>query len=131
MTSAAPTVFHFAAIEWDRPRESGGPRPPESLVRAAEAEGARRKRIARGECGFFMNHSELPPGFRVPPHTHDHDELLVVLEGGCRFDDSDDELGPHDAIVIHAHTRYGFTCGPAGMRFLTLRSGEARVELQP
>ena len=130
----APTVFRFAAIAWDRPRENeAGLRPPEALVRAAEAQGARRKRIARGEGGFFMNHSELPPGFHVPPHTHDHDELLVVLAGGCTFegegDGSDAELGPHDAIVIRANTRYGFTCGAAGMRFLTVRSGEASVEL--
>jgi quercetin dioxygenase-like cupin family protein len=130
MTPTAPTVFRFEAIEWDRPREAeAGVRPPEALVRAAEEQGARRKRMARGEGGFFLNHSELPPGFRVPPHVHDHDELLVVLAGGCRFDDAGAELGPHDAIVIRANTRYGFTCGAAGMRFLTIRSGEASVVL--
>ncbi len=129
-TPEAPAVLRFAAIEWDRPgAAAGGKAPPEALVREAERTGARRKRMARGEAGFFMNHSELPPGFRVPPHTHDHDELIVVLAGGCRFDDGLAELGPDDAIVLRAHTQYGFTCGAGGMKFLTLRTGEASVDL--
>jgi len=125
-----PTVFSFEKIDWERPGQTrGAPRTPEALVRAAQQSGARRKRIARGEAGFFMNHSEMPAGFRVPPHTHDHAELMVVLAGGCRFDDGLAELGPSDAIVIHANTRYGFTCGLQGMKFLTIRTGEASVDL--
>jgi quercetin dioxygenase-like cupin family protein len=124
------TLLRWSEIEWDRPREHApGARPPEALVREAERTGARRKRIARGEGGFFLNRSQLPPGFRVPPHGHDHDELLVVLAGGCRFDDGLGELGADDAIVIRANTRYGFTCGAEGMDFLTIRAGEASVDL--
>jgi len=41
-----------------------------------------------------MNRSMMPAGFRVPAHHHDHDELIVVLSGGCRFDDGLAELGP-------------------------------------
>ena len=125
-------LLRFDEIEWDRPRENAaGARPPEELVREAEHTGARRKRIARGEGGFFMNHSCMPAGFRVPPHAHDHDELIVVLRGGCGFDDGLGELGPNDSIVIRAGTRYGFTCGADGMDFLTLRMGEASVDLAP
>ena len=76
-----------------------------------------------------MNRSVLPPGFRVPPHSHDHDELMVVLRGGCRFDDDVGELGPDDSIVIHGGFLYGFTCGDEGMEFLTIRMGEASVDL--
>jgi len=123
-------LLRFAEIDWDRPRENApGARPPEALVREAERTGARRKRIARGEAGFYMNHSCMPAGFRVPPHAHDHDELIVVLRGGCRFDDGLGELEPDDSIVIRAGTRYGFTCGSEGMDFLTIRTGEASVEL--
>jgi quercetin dioxygenase-like cupin family protein len=76
-----------------------------------------------------MNRSQMPARFRVPPHHHDHDELIVVIAGGCRFDDGLGELGPGDAIVIHADTHYGFTCGDQGMDFLTIRTGEARVAI--
>jgi len=126
-------VFEFANIPWDDPMSSLPPdkRPPAELVAKARASGTRRKRIVRGEAGFFMNRSEMGPGFRVPPHRHDHDELLVVLRGGCAFDDGQGELREGDSIVIRANTSYGFTCGSEGMDFLTIRQGEARVELEP
>ena len=126
-----PAVLHYAEIEWDRPLETARPgtAPPAELVAEAKRTGARRKKVVRGEGGFFMNRSVLPPGFRVPPHSHDHSEMLVVLRGGCRFDDGLAELGPDDTIVIHANTHYGFTCGPDGMEFLTIRAGEASVAL--
>ena len=53
----------------------------------------------------------------------------MILAGGCRFDDGLADLGPDDSIVIEANTRYGFTCGDEGMEFLTIRTGEASVEL--
>lgn len=123
-----PTVLHYAEIDWDDPTR-GKTTAPKELVQSARKTGARRKKLARGEAGFYMNRSFLPPGFRVPPHSHDHDELMVVLKGGCRFDDDVAELGPDDAIVIHGGFHYGFTCGDEGMEFLTIRTGEASVDL--
>jgi quercetin dioxygenase-like cupin family protein len=132
MSGKTAMLVRYREVEWDRPGASAddaAPRPPAALVEAAARTGARRKRLVRGEGGFYLNRSSMPPGFRVPPHLHDHDELLVVLAGGCRFDGELGELGPDDAIVIRAHTRYGFTCGSEGMDFLTIRSGEASVSL--
>ncbi len=129
--SQGPTIHHYEKIGWDDPLASASPgkAPPTALVEKARKTGARRKKIVRGEGGFFMNRSVLPPDFRVPPHRHDHNEMLVVLKGGCRFDDALGELGPDDTIVIEANTRYGFTCGPDGMEFLTIRVGEADISL--
>ena len=127
-----PALFRWNALDWDDPLASApaGKAPPKELVEKARgSKGTRRKRIVRGEGGFFMNRSTMAPGFRVPPHHHDHDELLVCLAGGCVFDDDGLALGPGDSIVIHANTRYGFTCGDDGMDFLTIRSGEASVSL--
>ena len=122
-----PTVLIYDEIEWDDVLKTAKPgtEPPRELVEQAKKTGARRKKLAKGEGGFFMNRSVLPSGFRVPPHHHDHDELMVVLEGGCSFDDGLAELGPNDSIVIRASYRYGFTCGPEGMEFLTIRTAEA------
>jgi quercetin dioxygenase-like cupin family protein len=127
----APTVFHFAQVAWDDAASSLDPSDPRTrdLARTARETGARRKKIVRGECGFFMNRSVMPANFRVPAHHHDHDELLVVLAGGCRFDGGLADLGPGDSIVIRANTHYGFTCGADGMDFLTIRTGEARVAI--
>jgi quercetin dioxygenase-like cupin family protein len=104
----AAAILAFAAIPW-----------------ADEYEGARRKRMATGQAGFYMNHSEMPPGFTVPLHTHDHDELITVLTGGCTLLGGGPALGPRDAVVLRAGHEYGFTCGPEGMTFLTIRTGEA------
>ena len=126
-----PTVLIYDEIEWDDVLKTAKPgtEPPRELVEQAKKTGARRKKLAKGEGGFFMNRSVLPAGFRVPPHHHDHDELMVVLEGGCSFDDGLAELGPNDSIVIRASYRYGFTCGPEGMEFLTIRTAEAGISV--
>ena len=126
-----PTVLIYDEIPWDDLRNApkGVKAAPTELVEKAKKRGARRKKLAQGEGGFFMNHSVLPPDFRVPPHSHSHDELIVVLTGGCCFDDGVGKLGPDDSIVIRADYRYGFTCGPDGMEFLTIRMGEADVTM--
>lgn len=118
-------------IDWDDPSRPSAPGegPPRSLVEQARKAGARRKKVVCGEGGFFMNRSVLPAGFRVPPHRHNHNEMLVVLRGGCEFDDGFAILGPDDTIVIEANTRYGFTCGSSGMEFLTIRVGDATTAL--
>lgn len=102
---------------------------PASLLEQAAATGARRKRLVAGEAGFFMNYSALPAGFTVPVHTHSHDELIVIMEGGCTVLEGGPSLGPRDTLAIRANHAYGFTCGPDGMRFLTIRGGEASTEL--
>ena len=126
----AATLVRGRDVAWDDMRpEPGVPQPPAELVARAQRDGARRKRLLRGEGGFFVNRSSLPPGFRIPAHEHDHDELMLVLAGGCRLDGDLGELGPEDAIAIRAGTRYGFTCGPEGMEFVTIRTGEAAIAL--
>ena len=88
---AGAVVMRYAEIDWDRPLETAAPgaAPPEAMVREAERLGARRKRLARGEGGFFLNRSVLPAGYVIPPHSHDHAELLVVLSGGCSVEDGE------------------------------------------
>lgn len=128
MADAPATFLHFDAMDWADERAGGA---PAELVAEAERLGARRKKLATGQAGFFMNHSVMPPGYTVPAHTHDHDELIVVLEGGCTVLDGGPSMGPNDAVVIRGGHRYGFTCGPEGMRFLTIRTGESSTSLQP
>jgi len=116
----------FDEIDW----AVEGAGAPAALVAEAARTGARRKRMVTGQSGFFMNHSTMPAGFTVPAHTHDHDELIVVVEGGCTVHDGGPVLGPNDAMAIRAHHSYGFTCGADGMRFLTIRTGEARTAME-
>ena len=122
MPAVGASYRRFDDIDWavESPAAT-----PAALIEAARATGARRKRMVTGEAGFFMNHSEMPAGFTVPMHTHDHDELIVVLDGGCTMLGGGPTLAANDAVAIRAHHEYGFRCGPAGMRFLTVRTGES------
>ena len=127
-----PTVLIYEDIEWDDVLKTAAPgkAPPRELVEQAKKTGARRKKLAQGEGGFFMNRSVLPPGFRVPGHKHNFSELMVVLSGGCEFDDDFAALGKDDSIVVQASYRYGFECGPEGMEFLTIRTADAAMSVE-
>ncbi len=126
----APVIHSWEDAEWDDPLSglNAEQKANLALIEKAKSSGTKRKKIVRGEAGFFMNRSVMAPSFRVPVHSHDHDELLVVITGGCDFDDAG-PMGPGDSVTIHAGTEYGFTCGPDGMDFLTIRRGEASVDL--
>lgn len=121
-----PVVIKYDEVPWD-----GAKRPVRELTglmkKAAEM-GAKRKKVITGQAGFYMNRSVMPAGFQVPVHSHSHDEFFVVMSGGCTFDDGI-ELGEGDCIVFYAKYRYGFTCGPEGLDFLTIRTGEATLQI--
>ena len=122
-----PYVKIYEELPLDRPTKVNSEKIRE-MIAQADAIGMKRKKILRGEAGFFMNRSYFPPGFRVPEHSHSHSEFLMVLSGGCTFDDGI-VLGENDTIVINAHYRYGFTMGDEGMDFITVRVADAAVTM--
>ena len=118
MTS--PRIYRFGDAEWHVP-VSPGTDPDE----AAEAgrKGVARKLLAQGDGGFYSQVVRLPPGFEAPEHSHDHAEIFMVLEGGCRFDG--EPMGRFDMAVVAANQPYGFVAGPDGLSFLVVRQGAA------
>jgi len=127
--SETASFFVFDEIDWANERAGGAPAAPAALVAAAERSGARRKRMVTGQAGYFMNHSVMPAGFEVPLHSHDHNELIVVVAGGCTMLGDGKELAANDAMVFTAGHEYGFRCGAEGMTFLTIRTGESAVTM--
>jgi quercetin dioxygenase-like cupin family protein len=124
--NAPATFLVFDAIDWS---DEGDGKAPAKLVEAARRLGARRKRMATGQAGFHMSHNVMPEGFTVPLHSHDHDELIVVVAGGCTMLEGGPTLQANDAMVLRGGHRYGFTCGPEGMTFLTIRTADAGTSL--
>ena len=124
-----PTVFDFSEIGWVD--EHAEPKGAPELIAAAERLGARRKKLAKGEGGFFLQYTTMPPGFEVPLHSHDHDELLIVVAGGCTlFPDGPKqsvEMKALDSVTLAANHEYAFVCGEKGMEFYVVRLGEAGV----
>ena len=120
-------VFELEKIEWVNERAESNP-APEEMIAEAERTGARRKRLAQGECGYYSQYTFMPPGFEVPSHSHDHDELFIVLSGGCALTTDDGktvQIGARDSAALAAGRPYGFTVGEDGIEFMVVRPGEA------
>ena len=84
--------------------------------RRAEAgrQGAARRFLAQGDEGFYAQIVRMPPGFDAPVHSHDHEEVFMVLEGSCTFDG--EPMGRFDMTVVAANQPYGFVAGPEASR---------------
>jgi quercetin dioxygenase-like cupin family protein len=123
-----PTYFLLDEVDW-ADEQKLDKIPPELLEKARKRGGARRKFLAAGEGGFYSQYAEMAPGFEVPLHSHDHDEMIIVLAGGCALLGGGPTLKAHDSMVLKANRAYGFTCGSEGMRFLTIRSAPAQFTL--
>jgi uncharacterized cupin superfamily protein len=121
------SVFTLNAIDWaDEVRESGAALSPatEAAVRA----GVRRKLLSRGAGGFFSHYAELPGDYTLAPHSHNRDEMLIVVAGEATVIGTDTKLGPMDSVVLKAGVEYGLRTGPDGLSFFTIRSGLAQIQ---
>ncbi len=131
--TTGPHFFVLDEIEW--PDERKAPTAPRELVEQAQRSGARRKFLAHGEGGFFSQYSEFPAGFTVPMHSHDHNEVILLLAGSCTMLASDGLGDGHptlhagDSMVLIGGYEYGFRAGDDGMRFVTIRTGKADTKL--
>jgi hypothetical protein len=131
MTDASgPHFFILDDIPW--PDAADAATAPRELVEAAKQSGARRKFLASGEGGFYSQYAEFPAGFTVPLHTHDHNEVILLTDGSCTMIGPDGQtLRAGDSMVLIGGYEYGFTAGAHGVRFVTIRTGRANVELSP
>lgn len=125
--STEPAFFLIDELPWpDEAKEGNAPR---ELVEEAQRLGAKRKFLARGQGGYYSQYSVFPPGYTVPMHSHDHDEMIVILAGGCTMLGGGPTLAAHDSVVLRGGFEYGFTSGDAGMTFMTIRTGVSETHL--
>lgn len=124
---ANPVFFRLDEVPWEDDRASGAV-PAGMLDEADRRGGGGRKLLAAGEGGFHSSYSVVPPGFVMPAHRHDTDELVVVLAGACEWDDGS-ALEAGDTVIIPAGTVHGYTCGADGMTLLTVAHDAIRTEL--
>jgi len=71
--------------------------------------------------GPWVHVNWLPGGLVAPHHSHDHDEVMYILEGG--FSMGKRKCGPGTVVYIEADTQYGFEVWDEGVRFLNIRHG--------
>jgi quercetin dioxygenase-like cupin family protein len=125
-TETGPAFFKVEELPWPDETTTGAPR---ELVEEARHKGAKRKFLARGEGGFHSQYSVFPAGYTVPPHSHDHDEMIVLLDGSCTLLEDGPTLKTHDSMVLLGGYEYGFTAGDEGMTFLTIRTAASGTHL--
>lgn len=111
----------FSELEWQegRPANVDGGGTDERGV-------PRRAWLCHGEVGMHVQRVHMPPGNVVRPHSHNRDELMLVLEGSLELDGFG-SFGVGDAVVISANEPYGFVVGPDGLEFLIIRTGQANL----
>jgi len=80
------------------------------------------------EQGPWVHVNWLPGGLVAPVHSHDHDEVMYILEGG--FSMGRRKCGPGTVVYIEAETQYGFEVWEDGVRFLNIRPGHAQYAVQ-
>jgi len=61
----------------------------------------------------------IPADFKIAPHAHESDEIIVVTEGEVRF--GKQIYGVGSSVFVPKMTLYGFQAGPEGLTFLNFR----------
>ncbi|HEX7097058.1 MAG TPA: hypothetical protein VF183_14315 [Acidimicrobiales bacterium] len=112
-------IIKYADAKWEIP---DGIEPDE------QGRALRRAGLLRGAAGFFSHVIECPPHTVLPPHSHDHEELIMVLGGSATIGDT--VLEPFDVVAIDANEVYGITAGDYGLTFLVVRRGAASLEVR-
>jgi quercetin dioxygenase-like cupin family protein len=127
---SGPSVTFFIIDEHEWADDAATASVPAELLEEADRRGGGgRKLLAHGEGGFHSTYSLIPPNYAMAAHSHDFDELMVVVAGGATFAGGVQSIGPGDSVVIPAGVVHSFVCGPDGMQIVTVARGPARTEL--
>lgn len=70
----------------------------------------------------MLNLIEFEPGATVPLHSHEHEQLGIVLRGmqALVVDGVAHELGPYEAYVLPSNVEHSAYCGPDGATVLDI-----------
>ena len=115
-------IMHVDDAPWVQGEESAR----DAIKQKTEKNGLQM--IGDSEKGPWIHISHHEPDEIVPPHSHDVDEVLYVLEGELTLDDR--LCGQGTVLFIEQDTKYGFTVGDHGVRFMAIRPGEVGTKFE-
>jgi quercetin dioxygenase-like cupin family protein len=85
------------------------------------APGIRVKPLTRGRADVpSMQYVEYGPGHTDPVHSHDTDEVFVVIAGELCVEGIEGCSGPGGVVFIPRDTPYAVSAGPVGVRYFRL-----------
>jgi quercetin dioxygenase-like cupin family protein len=95
---------------------------PEEILDAVDLdafnEGKFVKPIDLGEVNVLF--VRFPPGYHVPRHSHNCDQLVTVVEGELRHGNR--RLGPGQSYFTPAGVGYATDAGPEGLTIMEVRT---------
>ena len=112
---------------WRRTDELVAPATAAVMSRA-EREADVRMLHTGADDGLQLFEARIAPNETIALHAHAEDEIIYVLDGELRMGRK--RLGPGTSLFVAGNTLYGFSTGPAGVRFLNFR-GRANTSFIP
>ena len=111
-------IMHIDEAPWLR----GKPRRPNGPIETGN------QLIGDLHKGPWIHINSVPPNEVNTPHSHNEDEVIVIMEGSLTLTRTGDRTcGPGTVMYIEKETDYGFTAGPEGVRFLIIHQGLAKT----
>ena len=89
--------------------------------------GVRRAWTQRGEGGLYAFVTQMPANVTIAPHSHTVDETIVILDGSLQIEGDGHSLSAGDVLSVPANSVYGFTSGPAGLKFFNVRAADGSL----
>jgi len=116
--------FDIGDAPWfpvDVPVDGGGQFPDEIVGKVDLHEYFKDMEIQPIDCGGYnILQTRVPPGFNVPRHRHNTDQLVFVMEGSAL--QGSRELGVGEGWFTPAGNPYGIQAGPRGLTWLEVRT---------
>jgi len=102
-------------------RRIGAIVPPELRAKLSEGElaGETRSHHPGADDRLQMFEVRAPAGAAFNPHSHDEDEIILVIEGELHA--GSHVLTAGESMYVPGDTVYAFRAGPAGLRFVNFR----------
>jgi len=102
-------------------RRIGAIVPPELRAKLSEGElaGETRSHHPGADDRLQMFEVRAPAGAAFNPHSHDEDEIILVIEGELHA--GSHVLTAGESMYVPGGTVYAFLAGPAGLRFVNFR----------
>jgi uncharacterized cupin superfamily protein len=114
-------------VAWQRTDELVAPATAAVMSRAEREADVRMLHAGEGG-GLQLFEARIAPDETIALHAHAEDEIIYILEGELRLGRK--RLGPGASLFVAGNTLYGFSTGPAGVRFLNFR-GRANTSFIP
>lgn len=71
---------------------------------------------SRGSTDNILYRIDVPPGGKLPPHRHDHEDMFTIVGGSAtaHVGDASEPVSPGDAVVVPTGATHWVEAGPEG-----------------